>query len=99
VFPFVCDCVCVYVCVCEDDDVFDAKFMHETLYLRACVLVCNDDAHVYTRDVAWVVHSVSLAGLRWGSVIEQCWRVYVHEPVFVRVDLVSSCPCHSPLCQ
>ncbi len=39
------------MCVCEDDDVFDAKFMHETLYLRAWVLVCNDDAHVYTRDV------------------------------------------------
>jgi hypothetical protein len=58
VFVNVCDCVSVFhfvcdsVCVCEDDDVFDAKFMHETLYLRARVLVCNDDAHVYTRDVA-----------------------------------------------
>ena len=60
------------------------------------MLVCDDDAHVYTRDVAWVMHSVSVAGLRWGSVIEECWHVYVHEPVFVRVDLVSSCPFSQP---
>jgi hypothetical protein len=33
------------------------------------------------------------------SVFVKCWRVYVDEPVLVRVDLVSSCPCHSPLCQ
>ena len=29
----------------------------------------------------------------------QRWLVYAHDPVFVSVDLVSTCPCHSPLCQ
>jgi hypothetical protein len=33
------------------------------------------------------------------SAFVQCWRVYVHEPVFVMLDLVFSGPCHSPLCQ
>jgi hypothetical protein len=36
-----------------------------TLYLRACLRVREDDAHIYTCDVVWAVHSVSVAGLRW----------------------------------
>ena len=52
-FHFHCNCVTVFVCVCEDEeDVFCEIYAYETLYLRACVRACmlvrDDDAHVYT---------------------------------------------------
>jgi hypothetical protein len=77
-------------------------YAYETLYLCACVHESvsvreRDDAHVYACDVAWVVLSVSVAGLCWHlrlciavvcMCMSQCLSVSILFPVVTR-----------PLCQ
>ncbi len=93
---YLCVCVCVFVCV-----KMIKNYAHATLYLSAFVRVsvCVMMMWMYTHEMSC---GGALCICGWSvlaSVFVQCWRVCVHEPVFVCVDLVSSCPCHSPLCQ
>jgi hypothetical protein len=74
-------------------------YAYATLYLRACVPACVMMMRMYTHEMSCGGALCICGWSALASAFVQCWSVCVHEPVFVSFDLVSSCPCHRPLCQ
>jgi general stress protein CsbA len=68
---------------------------HVSVCVFVCVMMCK---YAYETWNGWCSLYLLLVVVASAAFVQR-WRVYAHEPVFVRVDLVSTCPCHSPLCQ